>query len=86
VVLNMDCEQCATGSLMRDAKELYIYNIYIYICYRRFSGSTGDQIGERWHRISKHIYHTFFYEKEVESGELGTGFLWTRESYEQLKG
>jgi hypothetical protein len=29
--------------------------------------------------------YTFFYGKKSENHELGTGFLWVRESYQQLK-
>jgi hypothetical protein len=42
----------------------------------RCEGSGFDPAGE----------HTFFYGKKIESHELGTGFLYLRESNQQLRG
>jgi hypothetical protein len=42
----------------------------------RWEGSSTAPAGE----------YTFFYEKRIENHELGTGFLYIRESYQQLRG
>jgi hypothetical protein len=41
-------------------------------------------MGGQGHRTSSE--HTFFYGKGNENHEFGTGFLYIRESYQQLRG
>jgi hypothetical protein len=40
-------------------------------------------MGGQWHRTRRE--YTLFYGKGTENHELGTGFLYIRESYQQLK-
>jgi hypothetical protein len=50
----------------------------------RFSGSAGGQMGGQWHRTSRVVH--ILYGKGNKNHELGTGFLYIRESYQQLRG
>jgi hypothetical protein len=64
-----------TGLLMTVAKEIAKYKIWWE--YRRSDGVGGTEPAGKC---------TFFYGKGNENHELGTGFLYIGESYQQLRG
>jgi hypothetical protein len=49
----------------------------------RFSESAGGQMGGQWHRTSRRI--NILYGNGNENHELGTGFLYIKKSYQQLR-
>jgi hypothetical protein len=65
------------GSLMTVAKEISKYKLYLAGAQEvRWDKGITEPAGK----------HTFFYVKENENHELGTSFLFIRESYQQLSG
>jgi hypothetical protein len=58
------------GSLMTVLRELSRYRL--------------DLMGGQWHRTSRGVH--IFYGKGNANHDLGTGFLYIRESYQQLRG
>jgi hypothetical protein len=65
------------GSLMTVSRELSRYRFdLVGVQEVRWEGSGTIPARE----------YTFFYVKRKENHELGTGFLYTRESYQQLRG
>jgi hypothetical protein len=76
--LNVECKEFIEGGLPEDGFE---GTIQIQV---RFNGSAGGQMGGQWHCTSSGIH--ILYGKGNENHELGTGFLYMRESYQQLRG
>jgi hypothetical protein len=65
------------GSLMTVSRELSRYKLDLVGAQKvRWEGSDTVPAGE----------YTFFYRKGNENHELGIGFLYIRESYQQLRG
>jgi exonuclease III len=65
------------GSLMTVSSELSRYRLDLVGAQEvRWDGSGNVPAGK----------YTFFYRKENENHELGTGILYIRESYQQLRG
>jgi hypothetical protein len=68
---------CRVCSLKTVSRELYKYRLdFVGMQEVRWEGSGIELAGE----------YTFFYGKGNENDELGTGFLYIRESYQQLRG
>jgi hypothetical protein len=55
------------------SQPLYWLLLWLVLLKVRFSGSTGGQMGQRWHPISRQIL--FVYGKGNENHELGTGLF-----------
>jgi hypothetical protein len=66
----------SAGSLRAVAKEISKYKLNLVGIRVRWDGGGTEPAGE----------YTFFYVRGNENHELGTGFLYRRESYQQLRG